>query len=147
MTASELVKEYPQSPVFKHIYAYITKNVLPPDRETQRIVTANAEHYVVANGILFRLVKSKKAFDSLTKCLLAVPEKFENTVFHMFHDTLLGAHYGPINTYYTLKDTGCIICLRNLRDTFLHVMHANNKSRKEVRQNFFILEYHSVTTQ
>ena len=22
----------------------------------------------------------------------------------MFHDTLLGAHYGPKNTYYTLKD-------------------------------------------
>ena len=68
VTASELVKEYPQSPVFKHIYAYITKNVLPPDRRTQRIVIANAEHYVVANGILFRLVKSKKALDSQTKC-------------------------------------------------------------------------------
>ena len=22
----------------------------------------------------------------------------------MFHDTLLGAHYGPVNTYYTIKD-------------------------------------------
>ena len=38
------------------------------------------------------------------KCLLVIPEKFENTIFHMFHDTLLGAHYGPVNTYYTIKD-------------------------------------------
>ena len=81
VTASELVKEYPQSPVFKHIYAYITKNVLPPDRRTQRIVIANAEHYVVANGILYRLVKTKKAFDSQTKCLLVVPEKFKTWLF------------------------------------------------------------------
>ena len=33
------------------------------------------------------------------KCLLVVPEKFENSVFHMFHDTLLGAHYGPVDRY------------------------------------------------
>ena len=38
------------------------------------------------------------------KCLLVAPEKFENSVFHMYHDTLLGAHYGPVNTYYTIKD-------------------------------------------
>ena len=57
------------------------------------------ENYVVANGVLFRLVKQKKIFDTSMKCLLVVPEKFENSVFHMFHDTLLGAHYSPVNTY------------------------------------------------
>ena len=29
VTASELVKEYPHSPVFNSIYNYITQNVLP----------------------------------------------------------------------------------------------------------------------
>ena len=48
----------------------------------------------------FRLVKQEKMFDIPMKCLLVVPEKIENSVFHMFHDTLLGAHYGPVNTYY-----------------------------------------------
>ena len=57
------------------------------------MVIANAENYVVANGILFRLVKQKKMFDTPMKCLHVVSEKFENSVFHMFHDTLLGAHY------------------------------------------------------
>ena len=65
---------------------------------------ANAEQCVVANDLLFRLVKPKKHFDSQVKCLLVIPEKFENTIFHMFHDSLLGAHYGPMNTYYTFKD-------------------------------------------
>ena len=103
VTVTELVKEYPHSPAFKHIPMYITKNILPQDHCIQRMVIASAKHYVVANN-LFRLVKQKKSFDSQMKCLLVIPEKFENIVFHMFHDTLLGAHYGLINTYYTIKD-------------------------------------------
>ena len=49
-------------------------------------------------------MKQKKVFDTSIKCILVVPEKFKNSVFHMFHDTLLGAHYSPVNTYYTIKD-------------------------------------------
>ena len=104
VTATELVKEYPHSPAFSSIYTYITQNILPKDKRSQRMVIANAENYIVANGILFRLIQQKKVFDTSIKCLLVVPEKFENSVFHMFHDTLLGAHYGPVNTYYTIKD-------------------------------------------
>ena len=104
VTATELVKEYPHSPAFSSIYNYITQNVLPKDKRSQRMVIANAENYIVANGVLFRLMKQKKVFDTSIRCLFVVPEKFENSVFHMFHDTLLGAHYGPVNTYYTIKD-------------------------------------------
>ena len=104
VTAAELVKEYPHSPAFSSIYNYITQNVLPKDKRSQRMVIANAENYIVANGILFRLIHQKKIPDTPPKCLLVVPEKFENSIFHMFHDTLLGAHYGPVNTYYTIKD-------------------------------------------
>ena len=104
VSASELVKEYPHSPAFNSIYSYITQNVLPKDKRSQRMVIANAENYIVVNDVLFKLVKDKRTFDSPIKCLLVVPEKFENSVFHMFHDTLLSAHYGPVNTYYTIKD-------------------------------------------
>ena len=38
------------------------------------------------------------------KCPLVILEKFENSIFHISQDTLLGAHYGPVNTYYTIKD-------------------------------------------
>ena len=102
VTATELVKEYPHSPAFSSILNYITQNVLPKDKRSQRMVIANAENYIVVNGILFKLVQQKKVFDTSAKCLLVVPEKFENSIFHMFHDTLLGAHYGPVNTYYNM---------------------------------------------
>ena len=90
ITASDLVREYPHSPAFSSIYNYITQNVLPKDKRSQRMVIANAENYIVANDVLFRLVTQKKISDTSLKCLLVVPEKFENSVFHMFHDTLLG---------------------------------------------------------
>ena len=99
VTATELVKEYPHSPAFSSIYTYITQNILPKDKRSQRMVIANAENYIVANGILFWLIQQKKVFDTSIKCLLVLPERFENSVFHMFHNTLLGAHYGPVNTY------------------------------------------------
>ena len=35
------------------------------------------------------------------KCLLVKPEKFKDSIFH---DTLLGAHYSTLNTYYTIKE-------------------------------------------
>ena len=149
VTATELVKEYPHSPAFNSIYNYITKNVLPKDKRSQRMVIANAENYVVANGVLFKIVKEKKNFDTPMKCLLVIPEKFENTIFHMFHETLLGAHYGPLLIHITLLriDIGCTICLKNYKDTFLLVMHVNNKNRKEVRFLTLIQEYLSVITQ
>ena len=95
------------------------------------MVITNAEHFVVANNLLFGLVKPKKSLDSQMKCLLVIQEKFENIVFHMFHNTLLCAHYGPLNTYVIGTSTGCIICLRNLRGVFPHVMlvAAETKTR------------------
>ena len=32
-------------------------------------------------------LKDRRTFDTPIKCLLVIPEKFENSVFHMFHDT------------------------------------------------------------
>ena len=75
VTATELVKEYPHSPAFSSIYNYITQNVLPKDKRSQRMVIANAENYIVANGVLFRLIQQKKVFDTSIKCLLVVPGK------------------------------------------------------------------------
>ena len=75
VTATELVKEYPHSPAFSSIYNYITQNVLPKDKRSQRMVIANAENYIVANSVLFRLMKQKKVFDTSIKCLLVVLRK------------------------------------------------------------------------
>ena len=61
VTATELVKEYPHSPAFSSIYNYITQNVLPKDKRSQRMVIANAENYIIANGVLFRLFQTEES--------------------------------------------------------------------------------------
>ena len=104
LNAQELLKAYPTSPAFKDIYNYITVNQVPSTKRQQRMVQTNAENYIVANGLLFRLHKAVRQNSPTYQCLLVVPETFENVVFHMYHDSLLGAHLGPINTYYTIKD-------------------------------------------
>ena len=60
VSASELVKEYPHSPAFNSIYSYITQNVLPKDKRFQRMVIANAENYIVVNGVFSSWSKIKE---------------------------------------------------------------------------------------
>ena len=104
LLAQSIINAYPQSPAFKNIYQYITTNTLPPNRRLQRSIISNADNYIVANGLLFKLQQVPRNKQLHHKCLLVIPETFEHIVFHMYHDSLLGAHYGPLNTYYTIKD-------------------------------------------
>ena len=104
LLAQSIINAYPQSPVFKNIYQYITTNTLPPNRRLQRSIISNSDNYIVAIGLLFKLQQFSRNKQLVHRCLLVIPETFEHVVFHMYHDSLLGAHYGPLNTYYTIKD-------------------------------------------
>ena len=61
------------------------------------MIFTNAEQYIV-NGLLFQLGKPQHKVNDQGCFLLVIPEKFENTVFHLYHNSLLGAHFGPLNT-------------------------------------------------
>ena len=104
LLAHSIMNAYSQSPAFKNIYQYITTNTLPPNRRLQRSIIANADNYIVADGLLFKLQQTYRNRQMIRRCLVVILETFEHVVFHMFHDSLLGAHYGPLNTYYTIKD-------------------------------------------
>lgn len=104
LLAQSIITAYSQSPAFKNIYQYITTNTLPPNRRLQRSIISNADNYIVADGLLFKLQQTYRNRHMIHRCLLVIPETFEHVVFHMYHDSLLGAHYGPLNTYYTIKD-------------------------------------------
>ena len=104
LLAKSIIAAYAQSPAFKSIYQYITTNTLPPNRRLQRSIICNADNYIVADGLLFKLQQTYRNKQLVNRCLLVIPETFEHVVFHMYHDSLLGAHYGPLNIYYTIKD-------------------------------------------
>ena len=104
LLAQSIINAYPRSPAFRNIYQYITTNTLPPNRRLQRSIISNSDNYIVADGLLFKLQQVSRNKQMVHRCLLVIPETFEHVVFHMYHDSLLGAHYGPLNTYYTIKD-------------------------------------------
>ena len=104
LLAQSIINAYPQPPAFKNIYLYITTNTSPPNKRLQRSIISNSNNYIVADGLLFKLQEVSRNKQLVHRCLLVIPETFEHVVFHMYHDSLLGAHYGPLNTYYTIKD-------------------------------------------
>ena len=104
LLAQSIINAYPQSPAFRNIYQYITTNTLPPNRRLQRSIISNSDNYIIADGLLFKMQQVSRNKQLVHRCLLVIPETFEHVVFHMYHDSLLGAHYGPLNTYYTIKD-------------------------------------------
>ena len=47
-------------------------------------------------------MKPTETNNSFARCLLVIPEMHEHVIFQHYHDSLLGAHYGPLNTLYTI---------------------------------------------
>ena len=90
LLAKSIINAYTHSPAFKNIYQYITTNTLPPNRRLQRSIISNADNYIVADGLLFKLQQTYRNRQMVHRCLLVIPETFEHVVFHLYHDSLLG---------------------------------------------------------
>ena len=56
-----------------------------------------------------------------------IPEAFEDVVLHMFHDSLLGAHFGTVNTFYTIRDK---FYIHNLFDKIQRYVGACEQCQK-----------------
>ena len=81
LLAQSIINAYPQSPVFRNIYQYITTNTLPPNRRLQRSIISNSDNYIVADGLLFKLQQVSRNKQMVHRCLLVIPETFEHVVF------------------------------------------------------------------
>ena len=128
LLASEIQQAYKTSSAFKNIYQYITTNMLPSNKRLQRSVISNAENYIVADGLLFRLYETYRNKQLIRRCLLVIPEMYEHVIFQHYHDSLLGAHYGPLNTFYTIQDKYYI---HNLFDKINKYVSSCNECQKQ----------------
>ena len=128
LLVSEIQQAYKTSSAFKNIYQYITTNMLPSNKRLQRSVLSNAENYIVADGLLFRLYETYRNKQLIHRCLLVIPETHEHVIFQHYHDSLLGAHYGPLNTFYTIRDKYYI---HNLFDKINKYVSSCNECQKQ----------------
>ena len=139
LLAKSITNAYAHSPAFKNIYQYITTNTLPPNRRLQRSIISNADNYIVADGLLFKLQQTYRNRQMVHRCLLVIPETFEHVVFHLYHDSLLGAHYGPLNTYYTIKDKYYI---HNLLDKLNNYVASCEECQKQKTKSKKLRYFH-----
>ena len=145
LLAQSIINAYPQSPAFRNIYQNITTNTLPSNRRLQRSIISNSDNYIVADGLLFKLQQVTRNKQMVHRCLLVIPEAFEHVVFHMYHDSLLGAHYGPLNTYYTIKDKYHIHNLLDKINKYVASCEECQKQKVKKRNlDIFILEFHLI---
>ena len=90
------------SPYFKPIYDFLAHNILPDKIKAARSVQAQAEHYILCNGLLFRLFLNENNPGKMT-LQLVIPDVIAETVISQYHDTLLSNHQGVLRTYLTIR--------------------------------------------
>ena len=102
MSVKELRAEYPTSPAFKDIYAYVTNGKIHLFGSAVRKFKQQCEDFVVMSGVLFkvRYDSREKGKPSLVLC---VPEKYLPTILHQYHDSILAGHPGIVKLYEQLK--------------------------------------------
>ena len=104
--AQDLIKAYQHSTHFHDIYQYITDGKLP-SRDLDK-------------GNLF---------------LLVIPEKYEPTIFNMYHDSLLAGHQGPYHTAMTIRQKFFIHNLMNKVKRYIEACHTCLKTKPKYMKN------------
>ena len=97
-----LRREQRQCPHFRDVYGYITSGLLPAKKCAARRVIADSEHYILIEGVLFRVIRTPEK-EGDCKVSLAVPESMAAQIISLYHDSLLACHQGVTRTYITLR--------------------------------------------
>ena len=133
---ADLIREYDRSVRFKDIYAYIAHDKLPGNQQVQKRVLGEASNFIIANKLLFKLDRVKDGKSWKIAPLLVIPEKFEMSLFHMYHNSLFACHQGLWKTFLTMRDkffiSNLFAKLRNYIETChtcLRVKPKQNRNR------------------
>ena len=127
---------YQTSTHFCDIYQYITDGKLPSSSKAQNCIRAEALNYVVINNFLFRIDKQKdKDIDKGNLFLLVIPEKYEPTIFNMYHDSFLAGHQGQYCTAMTIRQKFFIHNLMNKVKRYIEACHTCLKMKPKYMKN------------
>lgn len=101
MDAVDMINAQKADSFFKDIYTYLASDMLPNNRRAAKRVLAQAENFILVEGILFRVVLDERRSD--VRLNLAVPEKYVPHILEKYHDSILGSHGGIVRTCLTLR--------------------------------------------
>ena len=126
---ADLIAEYDKSVRFKDIYSYILQDKLPGNMHTQKKIAGEAANYVVMNGLLIKIDKIKEGSTMIHVPLIVIPEKFEHSIFHMYHTSLFGMHQGLWQTFLTLRNCYYILNLFMKLKNYIEACHMCQRTK------------------
>ena len=132
---ADLIREYDRSVWFKDIYAYIARDKLPGNVQTQRRVLGEASKFIVVNKLLFKLDRIKDGKTWKLHPVLVIPEKFEMNLFHMYHNSLFACHQGLWKTFLTMKDKFFISNLFAKLRNYIEACHTCLRAKPKQNRN------------
>lgn len=84
---------------------YLDDGYLPPDQGVARRIVAEAQDYIVQDGILYHYYYPRGKGHKVDRQIkqLVVPTCLRNDIFLSYHDSLLGGHQGIDRTYNSIR--------------------------------------------
>ena len=98
--AASLVSEYTKSPRFKLLYQNIKDGYF---KGLQKRLKAESQEYVILNDILCKIHNTDTSNRTEPKLLIVIPERYQQMIFHEYHNAILTSHQGAMKTYLTMK--------------------------------------------
>ena len=87
-------------------------------------------------SIIRKHIPRQSYIDKIVKnILLVIPEKYEPTIFNMYHDSLLAGHPGPYHTAMTIRQKFFIHNLMNKVKRYIKACHTCLKTKPKYMKN------------
>ena len=103
LDTKDLIEAYDTSTRYKDIYRYVQESQLSGNMKIQKKIAGEANSYVTINGLLFKIVQYKESGQWVHYLPLVIPEKYEAHIMNMYHNSLVGMHQGPYQTFLTIR--------------------------------------------
>ena len=103
LDTKDLIEAYDTSIRFKDMYHYMQAGRLSGNAKTQKKIAGEANSYVMVNKLLFKIVQYKEFGKWIHYLLLVIPEKYEEHIMNMYHNSLVAMHQGPYKTFLTIR--------------------------------------------
>ena len=81
------------------------------------------------NGLLIKIDKIKEGSTMMHVPLLVIPERFEQSIFHMYHTSLFGMHQGLWQMFLTLRNHYYIPNLFMKLKNYIEACHMCQKTK------------------
>ena len=101
LSARTVKQEQRTSHNFKQIIDYIEHGRLPNRKRKMKAIIAQAENFIICDGLLFRLTLTADKEDC--KLALCIPQSLATKIIELHHNTLFSNHAGITKTLVTIR--------------------------------------------